>query len=189
MKRLPMAQTAPSLPFAMLTIGGRTLTAAPDIMQARAGQVWPTPPAFDKHIRPAPQLTEAPETQAPATQESAPETRSPVQPSPSEQTVPFATGAVAQRPVAGAQVAVWQTLAEAGQTTGEAVQAPAALQMSPVVQRLPSLQAVLIGAAESAQRPVEGTQAFTWQATVLAEQVTDAVARHEPPWQDAAVTH
>jgi hypothetical protein len=97
-----------------------------------------------------------------------------------------------QAPVEVLQVATWHTPAEAEQSlAAPAKQVPVAEHRSlppAPVQALPSLQGVLTGAFDRAQRPVVGTQALVWQATVEAEQVTDVFATQAPALQLAAVT-
>jgi hypothetical protein len=105
-----------------------------------------------------------------------------VQNRPSLQTVPLGALVWAEQPVAGAHVpATWQTSVAAGQvTTAPPLHTPV-WQVSPVVQRLLSLQVVPSTATVSAEQPVAGEQVpATWQESEAAGQVIPGPAEQVP---------
>jgi hypothetical protein len=77
----------------------------------------------------------------------------------------------------------------AGQTTGVPTQTPLALQASPEVQPLASVQAEPADLATRPHAPVLGAQTLSLQAVVEVGQVVVVVATQEWFWQVAAVTH
>ena len=112
----------------------------------------------EKHGPAAVHWTGVPGTQAPAWQVS-----SWVQAFPSLQAAPSALGGLEQVPVAGLQVPGSWHWSEAVQTTAAPPRQTPAWQVSPIVQRLPSLQSMPSGASGLEQRPVAGSHTpATW---------------------------
>src|SRR5437870_1034018 len=109
-----------------------------------------------------------------------------VQALPSLQLVPFATGwGFGQVPVAGSQLPpVWHW-SGAGHTMPVPLQTPA-WQVSPVVQVLPSLQAVPLATGGFEQVPISGLQVpAVWHWSGAGQ--TTAVPWQTPPWQLSAM--
>jgi hypothetical protein len=97
----------------------------------------------------------------------------PEQPLASEQTVPSGEAAATQVPFGSVQALTVQGLPVAVQTTAVPPQTPMA-HLSPVVQARPSVQFVPSLDAWRWQRPsVVWPQTLSWQATVLAGQLTE----------------
>jgi hypothetical protein len=106
-----------------------------------------------------------------------------VQRFPSLHAVPFAAGTLVQVPVPGLQLSVVQGSASS-QTTGVPAQVPAT-HWSPVVQRVPSVQAVPFATGVLAHAPVTGLQPSVVQA--LPSSQATAVPVQVPPAHWSAV--
>src|SRR5437867_3407850 len=108
-----------------------------------------------------------------------------VQALPSLHAVPSATGGFKQLPVAGSHVPARWHWSDAAHVTGVPVHAPA-WQLSPVVHRLPSLQAVPLGATGLEQVPVAGSQVpATWHWSDAGQ--ATGIPAQRPAWQVSPV--
>ena len=106
---------------------------------------------------------------------------------PSLQAVPLASGTFEHEPLVGSQTpAPWHEL-PAAQVFGTPPAQTPAWQVSPVVQKLLSLQVVPLATTGLVQLPLVGSQTpAVWQASVAA-QVFGLPPTQAPAWQESTV--